>query len=119
MKIKSQALLAVVLSSGFMSACSQQQAAPVIPATVVNPPKVVKPVPPPKPYKDLVVKPAPLQPAPRPKPVIRPAPVIKPMPAPVVVVPKPKIIKVPPVKAKGTYRGAVPIDNSLREQYQQ
>lgn len=117
MKIKSQALLAMAISSGFLSACSQQQAAPVIPATVVAPPSVVNTIPAPKPYQDIVAKPAPLRPAPMPAPIVRPVFVAK--PAPVIIIPKPKPIRVPPVKAKGNYRGAVPIDERLRQQYQQ
>lgn len=120
MNNKSGLVMAFAMSSSVLTACSHQQVAPVIPAAVVNPPKVVqvKPMPvlpAPKPYRDVVVKPAPLKPAPMPRPVVRPAPVVKPMP---VVVAQP-FIKVPPVKAKGTYRGAVPIDNTLRQQYQQ
>jgi len=123
MKVNVQSILLVAATSFVVSACSQQQIAPepitVIPAPV---PVVKHPVvvPAPKPY----IQPAPVRPAPL--PVARPAPVVKPRPAPVVVKPKPapvwvapKPIYVPPVKAKGHYRGAIPIASDLRQQYQQ
>ncbi|MEZ5449740.1 MAG: hypothetical protein R3E89_12435 [Thiolinea sp.] len=121
MNTNSRMALVAVLASSVLSACSQQQAAQAVadvpePIVVEEEVRVVETIPAPQPYQDVVVQPAPLKPAPMPAPVIvqpRPAPVIVPPPKPMVHVPVPK------VKAKGHYRGAVPIDERLRQQYQQ
>nr|CAA6824997.1 MAG: Unknown protein [uncultured Thiotrichaceae bacterium] len=113
MKPNIQGIILVAATSFVVSACSHQQVADepiaVVPAPVVQQPQPVV-MPAPKPY----VRPAPLRPAPLPvaKPVI-----VKPMPAPVRIAPKP--VYVPPVKAKGNYRGAIPIASDLRQHYQQ
>ncbi len=126
MKINSRALLGCILSSGFvLSACSHQHAKSVAPPVVVDQlpappvvkkppvlkaPKVVKLIPAPAPYRDVVVAPVQLQPAP--KPTVTPAPL------PVATILPPALV-VPKIKAKGAYRGAVPVDSTLRQQYQQ
>ncbi len=124
MKINIQGIALVVTTSVVVSACSQQQIAPE-PVVVAPVPTVIEEpvvVPAPKPC----VQPAPVRPAPL--PVAKPVPVAKPRPAPVVkpkpavVVPRPvapEPIYVPPVKAKGNYRGSIPIASDLRQYYQQ
>lgn len=131
MNIKSQICWGTALSSAFLlSACSHQHVKPVVPPVVVSqppklpvppvvpppvlvkPPKIAEMIPAPAPYRDVVIAPVPLQPVR--KPVAPPVPLIRPVatilpPAPVV----------PKVKAKGVYRGAVPINGTLRQQYQQ
>lgn len=135
MKTPYQIALLVSTSLVVLSACSHQRVDPAPPVStvvqpppavvakpkppvVIRPPKAAKVMPPPKraqPYRDIVVAPQPLQPVP--KPVVRPAPIIRPAPRATILPPAP--VEVPPVKAKGTYRGAIAIDNTLRQQYQQ
>lgn len=114
MKLSVKSGLLVVATSVVVSACSHQQVAPepVVIAPVEEP--VVMPAP--EPYQEQIVQPAPMQPAPLP-PVVKPRPAPKPKPRPVVVAPEP--VYVPPVKAKGNYRGSIPISPDLRYQYQQ
>ena len=133
MKNKSYAFWGIAFSSGFLlSACSHQVAEPtvspvatiiskpLVPRVVVEPPVVVKspkivrvqPVP----YRDIVIAPVQLQPVP--DRVIPPAPMISPLPLPVAAA-LPETPAVPKVKAKGAYHGAVPVDDTLRDQYQQ
>ncbi|HMT91860.1 hypothetical protein [uncultured Thiothrix sp.] len=104
MKIKNRHVAMAILIAGIAAAgCSQQQAAP--PVETVPEPIVEAPQPEPVP---VIEEPAPIvQPAP---PVQRPRPVHRPVQRPPV--------KVPPVKAKGNYRGAVPIDRRAMQQYQ-
>lgn len=101
MKIKNRHVAMAILIAGMAAAgCSQQQAAP--PVETVPEPIVEAPQPEPVP---VIEEPAPIvQPAP--VPVQRPRPVHRPP------------VKVPPVKAKGNYRGAVPIDRRAMQQYQ-
>ena len=130
MNVKSQIQWGIIPAVVFLlSACSHQHARSVtepaivgqtslpkpvvIPLpSVVKPPKVVEMTPAPAPYRDIVISPVPLKPVP--KPVESTVPSVKPVatilpPAPVV----------PKVKAKGIYRGTVPVDSTLRQQYQQ
>ena len=125
MKAKSRILWGVLSSNLLLSACSHQLAkpavtppvavipVPVLPAVIaqpiVKPSNVVKVIPVPTPYRDIVVAPMQLQPVQ--KPFVPPVPLIKP------VATLPPIV--PDVRAKGDYRGAVPVDGTLREQYQQ
>lgn len=123
MKLAIKSGMVVITASVLVSACSHQQVAPepvAMTPPVVDAPVPVPVMPAPKPYPDQVVQPAPMKPAPLPAPVVkpRPAPVVKPKPAPVVVQ-APKPVYVPPVKAKGNYRGSIPIAQDLRQQYQQ
>lgn len=101
MKIKNRHIAMAILIAGLAaSGCSQQQAAPpveTVPEPVVETPVVPEPMP-------VIEEPAPIvQPA---RPVQRPRPIQRPP------------VKVPPVKAKGNYRGAVPIDRRAMQQYQ-
>ncbi|PIE00510.1 MAG: hypothetical protein CSA79_03400 [Thiothrix nivea] len=111
--------MAIIIASIMVSACSHQQVAQVSPEPIdVTPPVVQTPdpvavIPAPEPYPDKIIQPAPL-PAPVVKP--QPAPVVKPKPAPVMPTSRP--VYVPPVKAKGNYRGAIPINQDLRQHYQ-
>ncbi len=119
MKVNIQGIFLVVATSVVVSACSHQQVAPEPIVMAPTPTVIEQPVvmPAPKPY----VQPAPIRPAPL--PVARPVPVVKPRPAPVVVhKPRPvapKPVYMPPVKAKGNYRGSIPIASDLRQYYQQ
>jgi hypothetical protein len=101
MKIKNRHVAMAILIAGLAAAgCSQQQAAPpveTVPEPIVEVPQAPEPMP-------IIEEPAPVQPAPAP----RPRPPIRPRPP----------VKVPPVKAKGNYRGAVPIDRRAVQQYQ-
>ncbi|HPY39076.1 MAG TPA: hypothetical protein PLM98_01055 [Thiolinea sp.] len=102
MKIKNRHVAMAILIAGLAAAgCSQQQAAPpveTVPEPIVEAPPAPEPMP-------VIEEPAPVvQPAPM--PVQRPRPVQRPP------------VKVPPVKAKGNYRGAVPIDRRAVRQYQ-
>lgn len=101
MKIKNRHIALAILIAGLTTAgCSQQQAAP--PVETVPEPIIEAPQPVPVP---VIEEPAPVvQPAP--VPVQRPRPIHRPP------------VKVPPVKAKGNYRGAVPIDRRTMQQYQ-
>ncbi|CAA6816747.1 MAG: Unknown protein [uncultured Thiotrichaceae bacterium] len=123
MKVNVQGIFLTVTTSVVVTACSHQQVAPEPIVMAPTPTVIEQPVvqPAPKPY----VKPAPIRPAPL--PVARPVPVVKPRPAPVIarpapvkVMPRPaQPIYVPPVKAKGHYRGSIPIASDLRQYYQQ
>lgn len=119
MKLSMKSSLVAIAGSVVLSACSHQQVAPepvvMAPEPVLEQPVVI---PAPQPYQDKIVQPAPMKPAPLPPRVV------KPKPAPVVVQPRPvvtqpKPVYVPQVKAKGTYRGSIPIASDLRQQYQQ
>ena len=111
MKMSSRSLVAILIFAGFAATgCSQQQTAPIDTGTAeipVAPPYVEE-------KQQPVVRPIPM---PAPAPVVRPhppmhrpaAPVIRPLP------PKPVV---PPVKAKGNYRGRVQIDPNLSNHYQ-
>ena len=119
-------ILIVGMIGVLLGGCSQQSVEQVAVVPSVEVPPVQEPMPAPQVYQDVVNVPEALEPAPMPAPVVaRPAPrpTVVARPAPVmprpVYVPPPKQIRVPPVKAKGNYRGAVPIDNVLRQQYQQ
>lgn len=100
MTIKNRHIAIAILIAGLAATgCSQQQAAPpveTVPEPVVEVPQVPEPMP-------VIEEPA---------PVVQPAPVQRPRP-----VHRPPV-KVPPVKAKGNYRGAVPIDRRTMQQYQ-
>ncbi|WP_298608688.1 hypothetical protein [uncultured Thiothrix sp.] len=122
--MKAQLSLAAVIMTGLLaSGCSQMSAQQVVePPPAPTPDKVVldcskcapAPVVTPRP----VVKPRPIvrpRPQPRPPVVVHPRPQPQPRP-PVVVVPP---VKVPPVKAKGNYRGKIQIDQGVMKQYQQ
>ncbi len=110
MKLKNRHLAVVLFMAGMATVgCSQQQAAPVV-ETVPEPAPVVEYAPAPQPEPVVVM------PAPAPAPVVRPAPVYRPKPVARPVVRPP--VKVPPVKAKGNYRGAIQIDRDLVQQYQ-
>ncbi|MEZ5536993.1 MAG: hypothetical protein R3F02_15395 [Thiolinea sp.] len=118
MKLKIQGVFVTVAAAVAVSACSHQQVAPEPMVMAPDPVVVEEPVviPAPQPYHDTVVKPAPMKPAPLP-------PVVKPKPAPVqpqpVMTAQPQPVYVPQVKAKGNYRGSIPISSDLRQQYQQ
>lgn len=101
MKINNRHVAMAILIAGLAAAgCSQQQAAP--PVETVPEPVVEVPQPEPMPVIE------------EPAPVVQPVPVQRPRPRPVQRPP----VKVPPVKAKGTYRGAVQIDRGAMQQYQ-
>ena len=101
MKTKNRHLAMAILIAGLAAAgCSQQQAAPAV-ETV------------PEPIVEVPQVPEPMQVIEEPAPVVQPAPVIQ-RPRPVHRPP----VKVPPVKAKGNYRGSVPIDRRAVQQYQ-
>lgn len=120
MKMKAQLSLAAVIMAGLLaSGCSQMSAQQVVePPPAPTPDKVVldcskcgpAPIVKPRP----VVKPRPIV---RPQPKPRPPMVVRPQPRPPVIVVPP--IKVPPVKAKGNYRGKIQIDQGVMQQYQQ
>lgn len=105
MKVNNRHVAMAILIAGLAAGgCSQQQAAP--PVETVPEPIVEVPQPEPMPVIEEpapVVQPAPVQ---RPHPHPRPRPVQRP------------VVKVPPVKAKGNYRGAVQIDRGAMQQYQ-
>lgn len=104
MKINNRHVAMAILIAGLAAAgCSQQQAAP--PVETVPEPVVEVPQP----------EPVPVIEEPAPPPVVQPVP--RPQPRPVRPIPRPPV-KVPPVKAKGTYRGAVQIDRGATQQYQ-
>lgn len=112
MNISSHSLVAVLLLTGVMAAgCSQQQTAPIDVGTAE--------VPAAQPYVEEQVQV-------QERVVVQP-PVVRPIPAPVVVRPHPPINRpaparpkpiIPPVKAKGNYRGRVQIDPNLSNHYQ-
>lgn len=116
MKLSIKSSFVAITGSVVLSACSHQQVAPGPAAMAPEP--VVEPavIPAPQPYPDKVIQPAPMKPVPLPPPVVKPkpAPVVKPRP----VMPAPKPVYVPQVKAKGAYRGSIPIASDLRQQYQ-
>lgn len=104
MKIKNRHVAIAMLIAGLAAAgCSQQQAAP--PVETVPEPIVEVPQPEPMPVIE------------EPAPVVQPAPVQRPRARRPHPVQRP-VVKVPPVKAKGTYRGAVQIDRGAMQQYQ-
>jgi len=136
MKNKFQAIWASVSCCLFLSACGHQvtavNSAPVVAPVdvVVNKPAMKQPIQQalplqqqsatsPKPYRDIVIKPAPLPTVVVSKTVVRPTPAVSPVPIPVVVVPTARVVSAPKVRAKGDYRGAVSVADSLRQQYQQ
>lgn len=101
MKIKNRHIAIAILFAGLAAGCSQQQAAPpveTVPEPIIEVPQAPEPMP-------VIEEPA---------PVVQPAPIQRPRPH---VRPRPPV-KVPPVKAKGNYRGAVPIDRRAVQQYQ-
>ena len=124
MNIVSRASLSCIFLL-FLSACSHKAAvvnhAPVVakktvvvstpPKGVVDSASVLK-LPKAVPYHDIAIKPVDLESG-----VVK-KPVVKPTPLPELVLPVTETIKVPAVKVKGDYRGSVPIDDSLRQQYQ-
>lgn len=120
MKNHSILALAAVIASGLLSACSHQQVATVVPeAVAVEVPKVAATIPAAQPYRHVVKSAVPIKPAPMPVTVAAPA--VQPVVVPVPVIPaaQPLANAMPQVRAKGTYRGTVPVDTRLRYQYQQ
>ncbi len=138
MKTHYQYLSGVMLVVGVtLSGCSQQQSATAVPVVDLTPESapMVDFTPPPPMAEVPVAVAAPEVPASnhreqsvkqtvrppvvvqQPK-VVKPQVNIQPVPAPMVVTPQPsKPIFVPSVKAKGTYRGAIAIDQNIVQQY--